>query len=123
MNGIIAQRLIRGICPHCAEDYTPDSQLLEESGISPSMSASMNFKFAKGCGHCRGTGYKGRKAVAELLILNDELREMIVAREPIRKLKEAAKRSGMTTIREAAIAAVGSGITTLQEINRVTFIA
>lgn len=123
MNGIIAQRLIRGICPHCAEDYEPDAQLLEESGITPSMAAGMNFKFAKGCGHCRGTGYKGRKAVAELLILNDELREMIVAREPIRKLKEAAKRSGMTTIRESAIQAVGNGITTLQEINRVTFIA
>ena len=123
MNGIIAQRLIRGICPHCAEDYVPDAQLLEESGITPSMAAGMNFKFAKGCGHCRGTGYKGRKAVAELLILNDELREMIVAREPIRKLKEAAKRSGMTTIRESAIQAVGNGITTLQEINRVTFIA
>lgn len=123
MNGIIAQRLIRGICPHCAEDYHPDTQLLEESGITPIMAAGMNFKFAKGCGHCRGTGYKGRKAVAELLILNDELREMIVAREPIRKLKEAAKRSGMTTIRESAIAAVGNGITTLQEINRVTFVA
>ncbi len=123
MNGIIAQRLIRGICPHCAEDYAPDAQLLEESGITPSMAAGMNFKFAKGCGHCRGTGYKGRKAVAELLILNDELREMIVAREPIRKLKEAARRSGMTTIRESAIQAVGNGITTLQEINRVTFIA
>jgi general secretion pathway protein E len=123
MNGIIAQRLIRGICPHCAEDYEPDAQLLEESGITPVMAAGMNFKFAKGCGHCRGTGYKGRKAVAELLILNDELREMIVAREPIRKLKEAAKRSGMTTIRESAIQAVGNGITTLQEINRVTFIA
>ncbi len=123
MNGIIAQRLIRGICPHCAEDYQPDAQLLEESGITPSMAAGMQFKFAKGCGHCRGTGYKGRKAVAELLILNDELREMIVAREPIRKLKEAAKRSGMTTIRESAIAAVGNGITTLQEINRVTFVA
>lgn len=123
MNGIIAQRLIRGICPHCAEDDEPDAQLLEESGITPAMAAGMQFKFAKGCGHCRGTGYKGRKAVAELLILNDELREMIVAREPIRKLKEAAKRSGMTTIRESAIQAVGNGITTLQEINRVTFVA
>ena len=123
MNGIIAQRLIRGICPHCAEDDFPDEQLLEDSGITPQMAAGMRFKFAKGCGHCRGTGYKGRKAVAELLILNDELREMIVAREPIRKLKEAAKRSGMRTIRESAIEAVANGMTTLQEINRVTFVA
>ena len=122
MNGIMAQRLIRSICPHCAEDYQPDDQLLADSGISQEMAIGMKFKEAKGCGHCRGTGYRGRKAVAELLILNDELREMIVAREPIRKLKEAAKRSGMRTIREAALEAVGYGLTTLQEINRVTFV-
>lgn len=122
MNGIMAQRLIRSICPHCAEDFQPDDQLLVDSGISKEMALGMKFKDAKGCGHCRGTGYRGRKAVAELLILNDELREMIVAREPIRKLKEAAKRSGMRTIREAAIEAVGNGLTTLQEINRVTFV-
>ena len=123
MNGIVAQRLIRTICPFCAEDFQPDAQLLKDSGVTASMATSMQFKFAKGCGHCRGTGYRGRKAVAELLILNDELREMIVAREPIRKLKEAAKRSGMRTIREAALEAAGSGVTTLQEINRVTFVA
>jgi general secretion pathway protein E len=122
MNGIMAQRLIRSICPHCAEDFYPDDQLLADSGISKEMAIGMKFKDAKGCGHCRGTGYRGRKAVAELLILNDELREMIVAREPIRKLKEAAKRSGMRTIREAALEAVGNGLTTLQEINRVTFV-
>ena len=122
MNGIMAQRLIRSICSHCAEDYEPDSQLLEDSGITPQMASAMRFKHAKGCGYCRGTGYKGRKAVAELLILNDELREMIVAREPIRKLKEAAKNSGMRTIREAALEAVANGLTTLQEINRVTFV-
>ena len=123
MNGIMAQRLIRTICPHCAEDYMPDHQLLADSGITLEQASGMHFKFAKGCGHCRGTGYRGRKAVAELLILNDELREMIVAREPIRKLKEAARRSGMHTIREAALEAAGNGFTTLQEINRVTFVA
>jgi general secretion pathway protein E len=122
MNGIMAQRLIRAICVHCAEDFEPDAHLLEISGITPLMASSMKFKYAKGCGHCRGTGYRGRKAVAELLILNDEIREMIVAREPIRKLKEAARRSGMRTMREAALEAVSNGITTLQEINRVTFV-
>ena len=123
MNGIMAQRLIRTICPHCAEDYQPDVQLLADSAITQKAAAHIRFKFAKGCGHCRGTGYRGRKAVAELLILNDELREMIVAREPIRQLKEAAKRSGMVTIREAALEVVANGLTTLQEINRVTFVA
>jgi len=123
VNGIMAQRLVRVLCPHCIEDTQPTAALLEESGITPAQASRMQFKHAKGCGHCRGTGYKGRKAMAELLVLNDELREMIVAREPIRKLKEAAKRTGMRTIREAAIEAVAEGMTTLQEINRVTFVA
>jgi general secretion pathway protein E len=123
VNGIMAQRLIRVICSHCAEDYEPSLELLEESAITPAEAKKINFKFAKGCGHCRGTGYKGRKSVAELLVLNDELREMIVTRVPIRQLKEAAKKSGMITIREAALEAVSQGITTLQEINRVTFVA
>jgi len=123
VNGIVAQRLIREICTHCAEDYYPDAALLKASGLTPEIASTMHFKFSKGCGHCRGTGYRGRKAVAELLVLNDELREMIVARDPIRKLKEAAKRSGMRTIREAALDAAGRGLTTLQEINRVTFVA
>lgn len=122
VNGIMAQRLIRLVCPHCAEDFVPSAQLLEESNISPELAATIKFKTAKGCGHCRGTGYKGRKSVAELLTLNDEIREMIIAKEPIRKLKEAAKLNGMQTIREAALEAVQQGITTLQEINRVTFV-
>jgi general secretion pathway protein E len=123
VNGIMAQRLVRMLCPFCIEPDQPSIELLEESAISLEMASHMQFKQAKGCGHCRGTGFKGRKAVAELLVLNDELREMIVAREPIRKLQEAAKRSGMRTIREAAVEAVGAGMTTLQEINRVTFVA
>ena len=107
---------------HCAEDYIPSASLIEASNIPSEMLPSMRFKFAKGCGHCRGSGYKGRKAIAELLVLNDELREMIVAREPIRKLKEAARRHGLRSIREAALEHVSQGLTTLQEINRVTFV-
>lgn len=122
VNGILAQRLVRGVCQHCAEDYQPSEALLTESGIRPELAKVMNFKTSKGCGHCRGTGYKGRIAVAELLVLNDELREMIIAREPIRKLKEASKRSGMRSIRDAAIQMVALGKTTLEEINRVTFV-
>lgn len=123
VNGIIAQRLVRALCPHCAEPFVPDADLLSASGLSAEQATNMQFMHAKGCGHCRGTGYKGRKAVAEMLVLNDELREMIIARQPIRQLKEAAARNGMRTIREAAISAVGEGMTSLQEINRVTFVA
>lgn len=123
VNGIIAQRLVRALCPHCAEPFVPDSELLAASGLTSDQAVVMQFLHAKGCGQCRGTGYKGRKAVAEMLVLNDELREMIIARAPIRTLKEAAARHGMRTIREAAIQAVGNGMTSLQEINRVTFVA
>ncbi len=122
VNGIMAQRLIRELCPHCAEDYIPPPSLIEVSQIPPELLTRMHFRHAKGCGHCRGSGYKGRKAIAELLVLNDELREMIIAREPIRKLKQAAKRNGLRSIREVALHHVSLGLTTLQEINRVTFV-
>lgn len=122
VNGIMAQRLVRELCTHCAEDYTPPDSLIELSKIPPEMLVRMRFRHAKGCGHCRGSGYKGRRAIAELLVLNDELREMIIAREPIRKLKEAAKRNGLRSIREAALEHVSQGFTTLQEVNRVTFV-
>jgi general secretion pathway protein E len=122
VNGIMAQRLIRELCTHCSEDYTPTASLIKASNIPIDMLPRMHFKYANGCGHCRGTGYKGRKAIAELLVLNDELREMIIAREPIRKLKEAARLNGLKSIREAALEHVGQGLTTLQEINRVTFV-
>lgn len=123
VNGIVAQRLVRALCPHCAEPFVPDEAMLRASGLTAAQAAGMQFKHAQGCGHCRGTGYKGRKAVAEMLVLNDELREMIIARQPIRQLKEAAARNGMRTIREAAVSAAAEGMTSLQEINRVTFIA
>ncbi len=122
VNGIMAQRLIRELCTYCAEDYEPPQSLIEISKIPADQLVHMKFKHARGCGHCRGSGYKGRRAIAELLVLNDELRELIIAREPIRKLKEAAKRNGLRSIREVAIDHVAQGLTTLQEINRVTFV-
>jgi general secretion pathway protein E len=121
INGILAQRLVRINCPHCSVPYTPDAQLLKISGISPDN--DFDFRVGRGCGQCRGSGFKGRKAIAELLYLNDELREMIVAREPIRVLKELAHRNGTHFLREAAVNLVRRGETTLQEINRVTFVA
>lgn len=123
LNGILAQRLVRLVCTHCAVPDTPTEALLRESGISPEVAGTMQFLKGQGCGHCRGTGYRGRMAVAELLILDDEIREMIVARDPIRKLKDTAKNKGLRLLRDAAIMAVASGKTTLEEINRVTFIA
>jgi len=123
LNGIVAQRLVRQNCPHCAQAYKPDPQLLTASGIAPETAAAFDFRSGSGCGHCRGTGFKGRKAIAELLYLNDDIRELIAAGEPIRRVKEAARRNGTRLLREGALDLVRRGETTLQEINRVTFVA
>jgi len=122
LNAILAQRLVRMVCPHCAEGFSPDKALLEESGLNSEQCKDWKFRIGKGCRECRGAGYKGRRAIAELLILNDELREMITARAPIRTLKEAAAKNGTRFLRDAALDAVRRGDTTLQEINRVTFV-
>ncbi|MGA7178375.1 MAG: GspE/PulE family protein [Thiobacillaceae bacterium] len=123
MNGIMAQRLVRVSCPHCiAEDY-PDAELLNASGIDSQRAASMTFRAGRGCGNCRGTGFKGRRAIGEILYLNDEIRELIIARQPIRLIREAAQRNGTRFLRESAMDLVTRGETTLQEINRVTIAA
>ncbi len=96
LNAVLAQRLVRTVCRTCR---------------------------GKGCPECRGSGFRGRKAIGELLVMNDELRELIVARAPARRLKEAAHAAGTVPLREAAAALVEAGETTLEEINRVTFIA
>lgn len=123
LNGILAQRLLRVVCLQCAHPYLPVDIEIQDSGIDLEEARSFHFVRGEGCGHCRGTGYKGRKAIAEIMQLNDEIRELIVAREPIRKVKEAARRNGTRFLREVAIDLVRNGETTLEEINRVTFVS
>jgi general secretion pathway protein E len=123
LNAIAAQRLVRLACTHCAEPQAPSQELLSESGLTQEATQGWKFMRGQGCRECRGLGYRGRKAIAELLILNDELRELIAARAPARQIKEAARRNGTRSLREAALAAAARGETTLEEINRVTFVA
>jgi general secretion pathway protein E len=123
LNGVLAQRLLRVNCPHCVTDFVPDDALLADSGLSRADVTGFRFRAGQGCGHCRGSGYKGRKAIAEVLHLNDVIRELIVARAPIRQIKEAARANGTLFLRESALDLVRQGETTLAEINRVTFIA
>jgi len=123
LNGILAQRLVRLVCRECAQDTVPEAQLLAESGIAPEEAGAYRFRAGRGCRACRGSGYHGRTAIAELLVLTDELRELITGREPARRVKEAARRSGMRSLRESALDLVRAGQTTLEEINRVTFVA
>jgi general secretion pathway protein E len=123
LNGVVAQRLVRVNCTHCSEPQVPEPQLLLDSGLSLAQAEGFSFSHGRGCGHCRGTGFKGRRAIGEVLRLNDEIRELIVAREPIRRIREAAIRGGTRFLRDAAVDLVRTGATTLQEINRVTFVA
>lgn len=123
LNGIVAQRLVRVNCDACASPSVPDTLLLEESGLNSDEARDYVFMAGLGCGKCRGTGFRGRKAIAEILILNDELRELISQRQPARVIKEAARRHNARFLRESALALVKAGETTLQEINRVTFVS
>ncbi|NOU26019.1 MAG: type II/IV secretion system protein [Methylotenera sp.] len=122
MNGIISQRLVRLNCKECAIEYLPDEEALSDSKLDKANLNDFKFKKGQGCGKCRGTGYKGRRAIAEILDLNDEIRELIVSKAPIREVKEAATRAGTRYLRQVAIDLVKAGETTLQEINRVTFV-
>jgi general secretion pathway protein E len=122
LNGILAQRLVRLVCPQCAVPYAPKADELALSGIDETAASAMQFRKGAGCGHCRGSGYKGRHAIGEVLHLNDEIRELIVSRAPIRTIKEAARANGTRFLRDAAIDLAAAGRTTLEEINRVTFV-
>ena len=120
LNGIWAQRLVRMNCPHCAVQYTPTDQELISARLERDAVEDYVFMRGKGCGDCRGTGYKGRRSIAEILTLNDEIRELIVDKQPIRRIKAAAHANGTRSLRLAALDLVRRGATTLDEIKRVT---
>ena len=123
LKGIVAQRLVRLNCPQCGAPEEPPRELLEESGLSPAAASEFRFVHGTGCGACRGSGYRGRKAIAEVLRMNDAIAGLIVARAPAQAVREAAAAAGMRPLREAALDLVRAGETTLQEINRVTAVA
>jgi general secretion pathway protein E len=123
VNGVVAQRLVRVNCAQCALAQVPDESVLQKSRLAVAAAASFRFRRGAGCTACRGSGFRGRKAIAELLLMDDEIRELIVSRAPVRKIKEAAQSRGTRSLREAALDLVRAGETTLDEINRVTFVA
>lgn len=120
LNGIWAQRLIRMNCPRCAVQYTPDDAELASAHLTRADVHDYRFMRGLGCGDCRGTGYKGRRSIAEILTLNDEIRELIVDKQPIRRIKAAAAANGTRSLRLAALDLVQRGATTIEEIRRVT---
>src|SRR5213594_3700732 len=122
LNCILAQRLVRVICGNCRKPVRYGEQLLIESGLKPEQYLDFTFHEGEGCLDCNGTGYRGRTAIQELLDLSDHIREMIVEKRPTSEIKRAAHDEGMTSLRESALEKALAGITTLKEINKVTFI-
>jgi type IV pilus assembly protein PilB len=122
LNCILAQRLVRVVCVHCKKivRYSPDA--LRASGLDPAEWAAVEFVEGAGCLECSGTGFRGRSAISELLDLSDRIREMIIDRRPTSEIKRAAGEEGMMFLRDSALAKVRAGLTTLKEINKVTFI-
>ena len=122
LNCILAQRLVRLICEHCKRPVQYPDSYLEESGLDPNLWRDRTFCEGAGCLECSGTGFRGRTAIAELLDLSDRIREMILSKRPVSEIKRAAGEEGMKFLREAALDKIQEGLTTLREINKVTFI-
>jgi len=122
LNCILAQRLVRVICPACRQPKTYPADALEASGLDPKVWGKFPFYEGDGCLECAGTGFRGRTAIHELLDLSDRVREMILAKKPTSEIRRAAREEGMHFLRESALDKVKAGVTTLKEINKVTFI-
>src|SRR5216684_3806996 len=122
LNCIMAQRLVRVICPNCKKQKRYSAEELKEAGLDPTVWVNVVFSEGAGCLECSGTGYHGRTAICELLDLTDRIREMIIDRRPTSEIKRVAREEGMITLRESGLAKTRAGITTLKEINKVTFV-
>ncbi|MDR3721663.1 MAG: GspE/PulE family protein [Candidatus Acidoferrales bacterium] len=122
LNCIMAQRLVRVICDNCKKKVSYDHATLRESGLDPGEWGAVQFCEGPGCLECSGSGYRGRTAITELLDLSDHIREMIIDRRPTSEIKRAARDGGMMFLRESGLKKVRAGITTLREINKVTFL-
>ncbi|MEO7934505.1 MAG: GspE/PulE family protein [Chthoniobacterales bacterium] len=120
LEGVLAQRLIRKICPQCRTPYEPSEALLAQLGLSPHDIGDKNFFYGKGCDHCNNTGYKGRKGIYELLDVTDPIREMINQRAPSLVLRQKAIELGMVTLREDGLRSIFDGETTIEEVVKYT---
>ncbi len=122
LNCILAQRLLRVLCPRCKEAVKYDDAALSDSGLAPDKYRRQVFYEARGCPECGQTGYRGRTAIAELLELSDVIREMILDRKPLSEVKKRAKAEGMISLRDVGLQKVFQGVTSLRELNKVTFV-
>jgi type IV pilus assembly protein PilB len=122
LNCIMAQRLVRVICDHCKKRVSYSAEALKDAGLKPEEWTNVVFYEGTGCLECSGSGFRGRTAISELLDLSDHIREMIINRRPTSEIKRAAREEGMTFLRDSGLAKIRAGITTLREVNKVTFV-
>jgi type IV pilus assembly protein PilB len=123
LNCVLAQRLVRQLCPTCKRPYKPSDQEIKESGLRPELMVEKVLYMSVGCDACNHTGYRGRTAIHELLDMTDNIREMIIERRPGSEIRRAAElKEGLVSLRKSAVRKALNGITTLHEINRVTFV-
>src|SRR5579863_1015979 len=122
LNCIMAQRLVRVVCPNCQKPVKYPDQAFLESGLDPAEWRNLELMEGPGCFECGGTGFRGRTAITELLDLSDHIREMIIDRRPTSEIKRTAKEEGMSFLRDSGLAKIRAGVTTLREINKVTFL-
>jgi len=122
VEAILAQRLVRRICTHCREEIVPPADVLADLELTTEQTAGKVFYRGKGCERCNRTGYKGRLGLFELLIMNDDLRDMVMRNASTEDLREAARKGGMVTLRESGLNGVFAGLTTAEEIIRETIL-
>jgi type IV pilus assembly protein PilB len=120
LEAVLAQRLVRRICTNCKKEYQPTEAQLMELGLLPEDVKGRVFYYGQGCDYCNNTGYKGRLAIFELMVLDDELRELIMQNASTAVLRAAARKRGMRTLREAGLLAIYDGVTTIEEVVRET---
>jgi type II secretory ATPase GspE/PulE/Tfp pilus assembly ATPase PilB-like protein len=119
LSGIVSQRLAGRVCVHCAADYSPDEDLLESVGITPAEARTIRFKRGRGCRTCHHRGYLGRVGLYEVLLIDNDIRRLIMRGAPETEIQQIAEQNGMMSLRDCALTAVRAGITTPQEMGRV----
>ncbi|MCS7015387.1 MAG: type II secretion system ATPase GspE [Gemmatales bacterium] len=120
LEGVLAQRLVRRICPDCRTEYQPSKELLMELNLTPEQVHGKKFYYGRGCERCNNTGFKGRTGIFELLVMSDPIRDLIANNASADAIRQAARKMGMTTLREAGLRALFSGVTTIEEVARET---
>ncbi len=116
LEGIVGQRLVRTICTRCKEEFKPTEEMLLEVGLKPEVLKDRTFFHGVGCEYCRGTGYSGRQAIFEIMLLDDDIRDLIMKQASSGVLREAARKRGMRTLRESGLLAIFDGTTTVEEV-------